>query len=95
MTRLFAHQPRHLLAPRERLAVAIAALTASGGIAAVLVLTFLDASPAVWLMPEPDLSDLLAQCEHLSERVAREQCKRDIVTARLEAHKRPVVVTQH
>ena len=95
MTRPFVHQPRHLLSARERLAAALAALTASGSIAAALVLIFLDASPAGWLTPEPDLSELLAQCEQLSERVAREQCKRDIVTARLEAHKRPVMVTRH
>jgi len=95
MTRHFACQPRHLLAPRERLAVAVVAFTASGGIAAALVLIFLGASPAEWLAPDPGLSELLAQCEQIPARHARQQCKRDIVTARLEAHKRPLVVTQH
>jgi hypothetical protein len=95
MKRLITRQPRHLLAPGERLAAALVALTASGGIAAALVLTFLGASPAEWLVPEPDLSERLAQCERLSARPAREQCKHDIATARLEAHKRPVMVTRH
>ena len=94
MTRPLFHQPGHLLAPRERLAASLAALTASVSIAAALVLIFLDASPAVWLVPEPDLSERLAQCERLSARQAREQCKQDVATARLEAYKRPVVVTR-
>jgi len=94
MKRLIVRQPEHLLDPSERLAVALAAATASGGIVAALVLTFLGASPAEWLVPEADLSERLAQCELLSERQAREQCKQDIVTARLEANKRPVVVTR-
>ncbi|HEY2978268.1 MAG TPA: hypothetical protein VGJ35_09880 [Burkholderiaceae bacterium] len=95
MKRLIVRPPKHLLAPGERLAVALAALTASGGIVAALILTFLGASPAEWLVPESDLSERLAQCEPISERQAREQCKQDVLTARLEANKRPVVVTQH
>jgi len=95
MNRLIVKPPGHLLAPGERLAVALAALTASGGIVAALILTFLGASPAEWLVPESDLSERLAQCDRISERHAREQCKKDIVTARLEANKRPVIVTRH
>ena len=94
MKRLIVKPPGHLLAPGERLAVALAALTASGGIVGALVLIFLGASPAEWLVPESDLSERLAQCERLSDRHAREQCKKDIVTARLEANKRPVVLTR-
>ena len=73
MSRLFAHRPRRLLAARERVAVAVVALTASGGIAAALVLTFLGASPAEWLAP--DISGLLAQCEQIPARDAREPCR--------------------
>src|SRR5262245_59586387 len=95
MTRPFTHPPRHLLEPSERLAAALAALTASGSIAAALVVVFLDASSAVWLVPEPDVAESLALCDRESVREAREQCKRDVVAAHLEAHKRPVLMTQH
>jgi hypothetical protein len=94
MKRLIVRQPEHLLDPSERLAVALAAATASGGIVGALVLIFLGASPAEWLVPEQELSEQLAQCERVSDRHTREQCKKDIVAARLEGNKRPVVVTR-
>src|SRR5262245_43707369 len=95
MTRPFTHPPRHLLEPSERLAAALAALTASGSIAAALVVVFLDASSAVWPVPEPDVAESLALCDRESVREAPGQCKRDVVAAHLEAHKRPVLMTQH
>lgn len=77
-----SHAFRAIRVPR-RLAAAIAAATASVGVLSAVLLAFHTAGPAVWLAPTPDVLEAAASCDRQPERQAREQCRQQLVAARL------------
>jgi hypothetical protein len=78
-----------ILSRRERLAIAAAALTASGSLVCSLILVFDDASPSTWIAPTQEVVESLDHCDHLAARDAREQCKRALAAAKLNTLNRP------
>jgi hypothetical protein len=86
---LFQKAHYRILGRREGLAIAAAALTASGSVVCSLILVFDDASPGTWITPTHEVVESLDHCDHLAARDAREQCKRALAAARLSTLSRP------
>jgi len=90
------HDPTRyrILERRERLALAAAALTASGSLACALIVLFGTASPDVWLAPTGEVTEDLRRCDDLATRQAQQHCKQALVSSRLDAAKRPTRTVQ-
>lgn len=82
------------LSGMQRLAAALAAVTATGGIVAGLLWSFNAASPDSWLAPTPAVMELAAGCDRLPERTARDLCLQQLVAARVAREPQPVRLAQ-
>ena len=78
----------------QRLAAALAATTVTVGIGAAVLLSFDAASPDIWLAPTPEVMELAAGCDRLTERQARETCLQQLVAARLAAEPQALRLAQ-
>lgn len=78
-----------ILSRRERLAITAAALTAACSVVCSLILVFEGASPNTWITPTQEVEEGLDRCDHLAARDARDQCKRALAAAKLNALSRP------
>jgi len=86
-------------APRAALqATSLAAGTAALATTAALMLTLLAAfdaaGPARWLAPTPELLAMVAECDRLPARGAREGCSRQVVALMLEHERRALALAQ-
>lgn len=63
----------------HHLAVAGAASVVSVGVIAGVLTMFDHAGPTQWLRASPHAVELLAHCDELPERAARERCAQDVV----------------
>lgn len=67
----------------QRVAAAIAAVTVSASLLAVVLLAFHGSSPQIWLAPTPEVMEMVANCDRLTDRQTRELCIQQQVAARL------------
>lgn len=74
--------------PSQGLAIAAAALTASGSVVCSLILMFEGASPDTWITPPQEVVESL-RCDRLAARDVRMQCKRALAAAKLNSLSRP------
>ena len=73
--------PFQTIGNRDRAMAALAALTASIGIAGTLVLSFASTAPELWPRPSAALMAEVAQCDLQNSRAAQTQCKQQVIAA--------------
>ncbi len=77
-----------------RVALVSAAVVTSLGSFALLLRAFDQASPSRWLVPTPELVQLVSTCDAFPDRSARDACARQVVAALLERQQRELLLAQ-
>lgn len=70
--------------PHQRLALACVAAIATTALLSTLLLLFDQSSPREWLAATPANITVVARCDTVADRAARDRCKREAVTAALD-----------
>lgn len=73
---------------RVRLAAAAAAVTTSLSLLATLFLAFDRAGRQTWLVPSPEVMEMVANCDRHTERSVRDRCKQQVVAVRVARDRR-------
>lgn len=85
------YQPR---GAAPRIVPLLASGAVSAGLLGVMLTAFDRSSPGRWLLPTPDLVQMVSQCDRFAARSARDACARQVVAVLLERQQRELLLAQ-